>query len=108
MKKYPTLLLLSILILLTAGCKKKSFDPTSKSPSDFIGTWEGTLTTFKNNTLMKETGNFLIYPEEGGTLLGGIIYLSETRVFKQFQFANGTLYFRVYNTNDLVFTNYFC
>jgi hypothetical protein len=41
----------------------------------------------------------MIFPEEGGATLGGIIYLSETRVFKEFQFEHGTLYFRVLNTD---------
>ncbi|MCX6277514.1 MAG: hypothetical protein NT004_05395 [Bacteroidetes bacterium] len=99
MKNHPAIILFSALIILTSSCKKKSFDPMTKSQGDFIGTWTGTLTTFKNNKQMKETGNFLIFPEEGGTLLGGIIYLSETRVFRQFQFQNGTLYFKVFNTD---------
>lgn len=99
MKRTIILLLAPIMIFFADACKKKSFDPMSKSQSEFIGTWTGTLTTFKNNKVMKESGVFLIYPEEGGTLLGGIMYLNETRVFKQFQFANGTLYFNVIN-ND--------
>jgi hypothetical protein len=97
--KNQLILLFSALILLGTGCKKKSFDPTAMSQQDFIGTWTGQLTTFKNNKLTKEHGNILIFPEEGGTLLGGIIYLSETRAFREFQFQNGTLYFRVFNTD---------
>jgi len=99
MKNHLIILIFSALIIFTASCKKKSFDPMTKGQGDFIGTWTGTLTAFKNNKLIKETGNFLIFPEEGGNLLGGIIYLSETRVFRQFQFQNGTLYFRVVNTD---------
>lgn len=99
MKRILIIFLVPALLLLLTTCKKAGFDPMSKSQSDFIGTWSGTLTAFKNNKLIKQSGLFLIYPEEGGTLLGGIIYLSETRVFREFQFQNGTLYFKVFNTD---------
>ena len=97
--KNKTIILFSFLILFASGCKKKSFDPASKSQQDFTGTWTGQLTTFKDNKLTKESCNILIFPEEGEKLLGGIIYLSETRAFREFQFQNGTLYFRVFNTD---------
>ena len=99
MKTSLKILICATIVITLAGCKKKSFDPASKGQSDFVGTWTGTLTSFKNNKLVKETGTFLIFPAEGGTGLDGIIYLSETRSFKQFQFTSGTLYFRVANTD---------
>ena len=92
---FPTLIL--VVILIITGCKKDSFDPSSVGLSDFSGTWSGTLTTFKNNKLMKEQGLFLIYPAEGGASMEAIIYARDTRVFRQFQFQGGTLYFKVVN-----------
>lgn len=99
MKPIPFVLVVITILALMQGCKKKEFDPSAKSAPDFLGTWTGELTTFKDNVLSKERGIVMIYPEEGGSTLSGIIYLKEIRAFKQFQFQGGTLYFKVVNNN---------
>lgn len=105
MKSYLLIIILAILIIPFAGCKKKSFDPTSKSQDDFIGTWKGSISTFKNNKLMKESGTVIIYPEATGAMLTGILFMSETSVFHEFQFVDGTLYFNLENNDP---ANPFC
>ncbi|MFZ4521578.1 MAG: hypothetical protein ACOYNC_07725 [Bacteroidales bacterium] len=105
MKNYLLVLISAILLFPIMGCKKKSFDPTTKSREDFIGTWKGTISTFKYNKLLKEYGTIMIYPGESGTSLTGIIFMKETNIFHEFQFVNGTLYFNVENSDP---ANPFC
>jgi hypothetical protein len=99
MKNHLLILLCSIFLISGAGCKKKSFDPTTKSQEDFIGTWKGGISTFKNNQLLKEYGTMVIYPNGTNSMLSGILFMTETSVFHEFQFVDGTLYFKVDN-ND--------
>ena len=99
MKSYLLILLSAILLVPFMGCKKKSFDPTTKSRENFIGTWKGSISTFKNNQLVKENGTIVIYANAGVTALSGVIFMKETSVFHEFQFVDGTLYFKVVN-ND--------
>ncbi len=93
------IIIIAVILIPFAGCKKKSsFDPTVKGQSDFIGTWRGSISTFKNNKLLKETGDIVIY-RESPDYLSGIIFMTDIHVFHEFQFVNGTLYFKVTN-ND--------
>lgn len=90
----------TIFIFLFAGCKKKTdFDPTTKTQNDFIGSWRGVLTAFKDNQNLKQTGLIVIYPDAGSKSLSGIIFGTETSVFRVFQYNSGTIYFKVEN-ND--------
>jgi len=99
MKSFLLILISAILLIPSPGCKKKSFDPSGKSREDFIGTWTGTISTFKNNQLLKVSGTLVIYPDAGNISLTGIFFMNETSVFHEFQFVDGTLYFKVVN-ND--------
>ncbi len=95
MKRYLLLVACVVMMIPFSGCKKKqSFDPTTKSQDEFIGTWRGTISTFKNNRLMKESSEVVIY-RVSEEYLSGIIFMNSTLVFSEFQFLNGTLYFRV-------------
>ncbi len=105
MKKYLLILICATVLIPFAGCKKDSFDPTGKSQNDFIGTWNGSISTFKNNKLVIEYCTVEIYPDAGGTYLSGIIFMQETNVFHEFQFIDGTLYFNVVNNDP---SNPFC
>jgi hypothetical protein len=105
MKSYLFAIILAILVIPFAGCKKESFDPTAKSQGDFIGTWKGVISTFKDNKLLKEYGTVVIYQDASGTMLTGILFMSETNVFHEFQFVDGTLYFNVENNDP---ENPFC
>ena len=96
MKRFLLYLTCVFLIFASPGCKKKSgFDPLIKTQSDFIGTWKGTISAFRNNKLIRQTGNISIYPEAGGNTLSGLIFMNGISYFRQFQFANGTLYFKM-------------
>ncbi|MDP1622315.1 MAG: hypothetical protein Q8M08_08240 [Bacteroidales bacterium] len=99
MKRYIFILISVTLLLPFTGCKKKSFDPTSKSREDFAGIWKGSISTFKSNKLLKEYGTVVIYSEPVTQLLTGILFMKETNIFREFQFVDGTLYFKVDN-ND--------
>ena len=99
MRTLIRILTIPILLAALAGCSKDSFDPASKTRSDFMGTWKGTISTFKDNKLMKESGSVYIYPVKGGSAAAGILFMSETQVLEEFQFVDGTLYFKVKN-ND--------
>jgi len=99
MKRYLIVVTALIFLIPFTGCKKKSFDPSSKSHSDFVGTWKGIISTFKDNKLVQENGSVVIYPNSDNTLLSGIVFLKETSVFREFQFINGTVYFKVINYN---------
>ena len=99
MKSYLIIMVLAVSMLPFTGCKKKSFDPTGKSREDFIGTWKGSISTFKNNKLLNEYGTIVIYPDAGGSSVSGILFMKETNVFHEFQFVDGTLYFHVENTD---------
>ncbi len=104
--KSHLLIAIGLLALVPfAGCKKKSFDPASKSLQDFVGTWEGTITTFKENKLMQESGAVVIFPDAGGATLSGVFLMKENRIFHEFQFVQGTLYFNVENNDP---DNAFC
>lgn len=97
MKLFRYILGAAILTGFLAGCSKDSFDPASKSRQDFEGTWTGSISTFKNNKLLKETGTVVIYPDAGGTSMAGILFMKEINLFREFQFQDGTLYFNVEN-----------
>jgi hypothetical protein len=86
-----------ILLIPFTGCKKGSFDAASKTRQDFVGTWEGTVSTFKNNQLLKENGTMVIYSDAVTQVLSGILFTKTTNVFHEFQFVDGTLYFKVDN-----------
>lgn len=101
MKNYLLILLSAIFLIPILGCKKKSFDPTVKTREDFIGTWIGTITTFKNNKLIKESGTVVIYQDASTNGLSGILFMKATSVFHEFQFVDGTLYFKVVNNDPL-------
>ncbi|HPS61753.1 MAG TPA: hypothetical protein PLK82_01765 [Bacteroidales bacterium] len=105
MKKYFLIAIGLLMLIPFAGCKKKGFDPASKTLQDFIGTWEGSITTFKENKLLKESGTVVIYSDPGGSTLSGIFFMKETRVFHEFQFVDGTFYFNVENNDP---ENPFC
>ena len=95
MNKYFLIVAIAVIIIPFSGCKKKQgFDPTTKSQTEFIGTWKGTISTFKNNKLIKESGDVVIY-RDSEDYLSGIIFMNGTLVFHEFQFLNGTLYFRI-------------
>ncbi len=96
MKNNLLILLCIVSLLLSGGCKKKSdFDPATKSQNDFIGNWKGVITAFKNNQYLRQNGLVVIYPDAGGSTLSGILFAKETSVFRVFQYANGTIYFKV-------------
>jgi len=97
MKPYPVILICICFLLPFTGCKKVSFDPAKQGREDFIGSWAGTISTFKDNQLMKENGTMVIYPDEAAGTVSGVIFMKETSVFNEFQILNGTLYFRVEN-----------
>ncbi|MCX6268044.1 MAG: hypothetical protein NTW16_11895 [Bacteroidetes bacterium] len=99
MKRYFIILVCAIFLIPFSGCKKNAFDPSSKSVGDFVGTWKGSISTFKNNKLLKEDGTMVIYPDAGDNNVSGILFMEETSVFHEFQFVDGTLYFKVDN-ND--------
>ncbi len=99
MKNYLLILISLIFLMPFTGCKKKSFDPTVKTHEDFIGTWKGTISTFKNNQLLKENGTIYLYPDAATGKLSGILFMKETNVFHEFQFVDGTVYFKIVN-ND--------
>lgn len=105
MKRYHFILLSAIFFLPFSGCRKDSFDPTTKSREDFIGTWAGSISTFKNNQLLKEYATVVVYPDAGNNSLSGILFMKETNVFHEFQFVNGTVYFNVVNNDP---ENPFC
>ncbi|MEI7660941.1 MAG: hypothetical protein WCK34_02025 [Bacteroidota bacterium] len=95
MTKYFIIILCVVIMAPFAGCKKKQgFDPMAKGRNDFIGTWTGSISTFKNNKLLKESGNVMIYLESESSLTG-ILFMNETIVFHEFQILNGTLYFKI-------------
>jgi hypothetical protein len=100
MKSHLLILISAVFLIPFLGCKKKSFDPTGKSQADFIGTWTGSISTFKNNKVIKETGTLVIYNDLGNNLLTGILFMKETSVFHEFQFVNGTMYFKVENSDS--------
>ncbi len=96
MKRYLLFLICALVLTAFPGCKKKSgFDPLTKSQSDFIGTWKGTISSFKDNKLIRQSGNVVFYPEAGGESLAGLLFMKENIFVRQFQFANGTVYFNV-------------
>ncbi|MCX6305837.1 MAG: hypothetical protein NT040_12810 [Bacteroidetes bacterium] len=99
MKSYFLIFISAMLLIQFSGCKKKSFDPTSKTQDNFIGTWKGSISTFKDNKLLKEYGTVVIYPNSATGFLQGIIFMKETNVFNEFQFVDGTMYFNVENTD---------
>ncbi len=99
LKNYLLILISVICIIPFSGCTKKSFDPTTKSREDFIGTWQGSVSTFKNNKFVKEYGTIVMYPDETGNALSGIFFLKANSIFHEFQFVNGTLYFKVVNSD---------
>jgi hypothetical protein len=105
MKTYLYIFISILFIIPFAGCKKKSFDPTTKSQQDFVGTWKGGISTFKNNKLLKRYGTVVIYPDATGGMLSGILFMNGTTVFHEFQFVDGTLYFNVENNDP---DNPFC
>jgi len=94
MKRYLLLLILPLVLLSFTGCKKKGFDPTTRDREDFVGTWKGTITAFKNNQLLKDSGYVVIY-HKTDDLLGGIIFIDGVKSFYEFQFLSGTLYFKI-------------
>lgn len=105
MKTYLLIIIGAIFLIPFSGCKKKSFDPSGKSREDFIGTWQGSISTFKNNKSWTENGSVVIYDDVANKTLSGIIFMKETRVFHEFQFVDGTLYFKVINNDP---TNPIC
>jgi hypothetical protein len=105
MKSYLLILISAMFLISFSGCKKKSFDPAGKDHQDFIGTWAGSISTFKNNQLLKEYGTMVIYPDASNNTLSGILFMKETSVIHEFQFVNGTLYFKVVNNDP---DNPFC
>ncbi len=95
MTRYIFIIFFAVVLISDSGCKKKSgFDATTKSQSDFVGTWQGNISTFKDNKLLSEKGKVVIYRESDENL-SGIIFMGTTLVFHEFQFNNGTLYFKI-------------
>jgi len=95
MTRYLLIIMLTAFVFSFSGCKKKSgFDPMSKGASDFVGTWQGAMTTFKNNKLLKVNSDVMFYRISADNL-DGIVFMNQSLVFHEFQFLNGTLYFRV-------------
>jgi hypothetical protein len=107
MKITGRLTLASILILLLAGffsgCKKdsSSYDPSTATLNDFVGTWRGTLSAFKNNQKVNRSGDIIFYPNAAGDRLSGIMILDQVYVLEEIQLKNGVFYFNVLNSDTL-------
>lgn len=96
MKNNLLILLCAFCLIVSGGCKKKTgFDPSTKTQNDFVGSWRGVITAFKNNQYLKQNGLVVIYPDAGGNTLSGILFAKETSVFRVFQYTSGTIYFKV-------------
>ncbi len=90
----------AFFILLFGGCKKcDCFDPSTYVQSDFIGTWKGTLTTFKDNKSVKKSGDVVIYQAASG--LEGILNMEGVYRLVGQQFNNGFWYFNVVCSDTL-------
>lgn len=90
--------IICIIILLLAaldftGCKKSKFDSTKASKSDFVGTWQGSISTFRHNQTEIKTGNLLIFFTASQYSLTGLLILDETNIIQMTQFNTGTFYF---------------
>jgi hypothetical protein len=104
MKIYKILLLLVItgMIFPVTSCKKSDgFNSSSATKGDFIGTWRGKLSAFKNNQTITLTGDIVFYYEPNGTTVSGLMSFDKSYVIVPFQFANGTYYFSVINSDTL-------
>jgi hypothetical protein len=100
MKRLLTLTITLFLILPYWGCKKcDCFDSSGKVPSDFIGTWKGTVTAFKDNKTEKKSGELIIYQSAGG--LEGILNMEGVYRLVGTQFSNGFWYFDVICSDTL-------
>ncbi len=100
MNRTTIFFLFAIMIISASGCKKKSgFDPLTKTQDSFIGSWKGVITAFKDNQNIKQTGLVVFYLDAGGKTMSGILFAKETSVLRVFQFLNGTIYFKVENSD---------
>jgi hypothetical protein len=89
-------LLIMALAAGSSGCKKSnSFDSTKAVQTDFVGTWQGAISTFRHNTTISYTGTFLIYASSSGYTLQGLLNMAEVNIVQQTQFNNGTFYFKL-------------
>lgn len=90
------------LIIHFSGCKKcDCFDSAKYGPNDFIGTWKGSISTFKENKPIKKSGEVIIYSAGGGSNLVGIINMDGVNRIIGTQFNNGFWYFDVICSDTL-------
>ncbi len=105
MVRFRTLALLAALLItgMLTGCKKdSSYDPTTATLDDFVGTWRGTLSTFKNNQTIHRSGDIIFYYPSGITnQLEGLMILDQVYVLNEIQMQDGTFYFTVLNSDTL-------
>jgi hypothetical protein len=100
MKRLFLLLITALMIILCGGCKKcDCFDSSKYVQGDFIGTWKGTISTFKDNKQVKKTGEVIIYQAANG--LEGIINMEGVYRITGLQFNNGFWYFDVVCSDTL-------
>jgi len=85
-----------VFVFYLSGCKKcDCFDSAKFGPNDFIGTWKGSISTFKDNKTVKKSGEIVIYSSGGGSNLAGIINMDGVNRIVGTQFNNGFWYFDV-------------
>ena len=95
-------LLITGLIFPETSCKKSdSYDSSKAVTGDFIGTWTGKVSTFKNNHTIVLAGDIVFYYEPDGTTVSGLMSLDKVYLIIPFQLANGTYYFSVVNSDTL-------
>jgi hypothetical protein len=97
MKRIPIncIIFLVLTLLCIAGCKKSKFDSTKSSKSDFVGTWHGSISTFRHNQTVTKSGDFIIFFNSTQYTLLGLLILDETNIIQMTQFNSGTFYFSV-------------
>ena len=93
-------LVLALGILLSSGCKKDTpYYPSQATLNDYTGSWEGSLTTFKNNHLITTESTILLYFPAGSDRLEGMITLDKVYALSEIQIRNGIYYFTVLNSD---------
>jgi hypothetical protein len=95
-KRYTIFFLLIIagMIFILPGCKKEpSFNSSSAVPDDYIGTWRGTIRTFKDNERKTSSGDLTIMRSSDGSTLRGIMMLNQTNLLMETKFSAGLFYF---------------
>src|SRR5512138_1229874 len=97
-----TLAAMLLVAGLFSGCtKESSYDPSTATLDDFVGTWRGTLSAFKNNQTIHRSGDIIFYYPAGSNRLAGIMVVDQVYVLEEIQFKNGVFYFSVLNSDTL-------